>query len=294
MFVEHDRAALPAIRREPRRRSARRPRRRRARATSAGSSPGRRPPRRRSTSCSLDPPYDATDDDVDGVLARSSARPGGSRPTRSSCVERPAGVPSPRPDGSRADVGAHLRRYARRLPRARPSLTPDGEPACGDRSLPGLVRPGDARPPRHHRAHGASLRRSHRRGDPQPAEDPVAVHASKNARRCCSEVTAHLANVRIEFFKGLLVDFAREHGADAIVKGLRAVSDFDYELQMAQMNQRLSGIDTFFISTSPQYSFLRRAWCARSRASAATSRAWSRSPCNDRLVELFRTSEART
>ena len=70
------------------------------------------------------------------------------------------------------------------------------------------------------------------------------------------EVTAHLPNVRIEFFKGLLVDFARDHSAEAIVKGLRAVSDFDYELQMAQMNQRLSGIDTFFISTSPQYSFL--------------------------------------
>jgi len=70
------------------------------------------------------------------------------------------------------------------------------------------------------------------------------------------EVTAHLGNVRIEFFKGLLVDFARDHGAEAIVKGLRAVSDFDYELQMAQMNQRLSGIDTFFISTSPQHSFL--------------------------------------
>jgi pantetheine-phosphate adenylyltransferase len=70
------------------------------------------------------------------------------------------------------------------------------------------------------------------------------------------EVTAHLGNIRIEFFKGLLVDFAREHGANAIVKGLRAVSDFDYELQMAQMNQRLSDIDTFFISTSPQHSFL--------------------------------------
>lgn len=70
------------------------------------------------------------------------------------------------------------------------------------------------------------------------------------------EVTAHLANIRIEFFKGLLVDFAREQGADAIVKGLRAVSDFDYELQMAQMNQQLTGIDTFFLSTSPQHSFL--------------------------------------
>jgi len=71
-----------------------------------------------------------------------------------------------------------------------------------------------------------------------------------------AECTAHLPNLRIEFFKGLLVDFAREHGADAIVKGLRAVSDFDYELQMAQMNQRLSGIDTFFLSTSPKHSFL--------------------------------------
>jgi pantetheine-phosphate adenylyltransferase len=70
------------------------------------------------------------------------------------------------------------------------------------------------------------------------------------------EELAHLSNVRILFFKGLLVEFAKEHGAEAIVKGLRAVSDFDYELQMAQMNQQLSGIDTFFISTSPQYSFL--------------------------------------
>jgi pantetheine-phosphate adenylyltransferase len=70
------------------------------------------------------------------------------------------------------------------------------------------------------------------------------------------ECVKHLTNVRIEFFKGLLVEFAKEHGAASIVKGLRAVSDFDYELQMAQMNQSLSGIDTFFISTSPQYSFL--------------------------------------
>jgi pantetheine-phosphate adenylyltransferase len=70
------------------------------------------------------------------------------------------------------------------------------------------------------------------------------------------EVTAHLDNVSIETFTGLLVDFANERGAHAIVKGLRAISDFDYELQMAQMNQQLADIDTFFISTSPQYSFL--------------------------------------
>jgi pantetheine-phosphate adenylyltransferase len=70
------------------------------------------------------------------------------------------------------------------------------------------------------------------------------------------EATSHLDNVSIEFFKGLLVDFAREHGANTIIKGLRAVSDFDYELQMAQMNQRLADVDTFFLSTNPQHSFL--------------------------------------
>ena len=70
------------------------------------------------------------------------------------------------------------------------------------------------------------------------------------------DTVAHLGNVEIAFFKGLLVEFARDNGAEAIVKGLRAVSDFDYELQMAQMNQRLTGIDTFFLSTSPQFSYL--------------------------------------
>lgn len=70
------------------------------------------------------------------------------------------------------------------------------------------------------------------------------------------EVTSHLGNVRIEFFKGLLVDFARENGAEAIVKGLRAMTDFDYELQMAQMNSSLVDVETVFIPTSPEYSFL--------------------------------------
>jgi pantetheine-phosphate adenylyltransferase len=89
--------------------------------------------------------------------------------------------------------------------------------------------------------------------NPQKSQSLFTLEERQEMLREC---TAHLRNIRIEFFKGLLVDFAREHGADAIVKGLRAVSDFDYELQMAQMNQRLSGIDTFFLSTSPNYSFL--------------------------------------
>jgi len=71
-----------------------------------------------------------------------------------------------------------------------------------------------------------------------------------------TECTTHLPNVRIDSWHGLLVDYATANGLKAIVKGLRAVSDFDYELQMAQMNQRLSGVDTMFIATNPLYSFL--------------------------------------
>jgi pantetheine-phosphate adenylyltransferase len=70
------------------------------------------------------------------------------------------------------------------------------------------------------------------------------------------ESTGHLSNVTVDAFHGLLVDYCREHDVRAIVKGLRAVSDFDYELQMAQMNHRLSGVDTVFVPTSPDSSFL--------------------------------------
>jgi pantetheine-phosphate adenylyltransferase len=70
------------------------------------------------------------------------------------------------------------------------------------------------------------------------------------------EITADYPNVRVGSFHGLLVDYCKENGIRAIVKGLRAVTDFDYELQMAQMNQRLSGVDTLFMSTSPEYSFV--------------------------------------
>ena len=69
--------------------------------------------------------------------------------------------------------------------------------------------------------------------------------------------TAHLGNVRIEPFDKLVVDFAREHGAKAIVKGLRAISDFEYELEMNQLNRQLaSDIESVYLMASPQYSFL--------------------------------------
>ncbi|NJQ04528.1 pantetheine-phosphate adenylyltransferase [Streptomyces lonarensis] len=70
------------------------------------------------------------------------------------------------------------------------------------------------------------------------------------------EVTAEFGNVVVESFHGLLVDYCKQRDIPAIVKGLRAVSDFDYELQMAQMNNGLSGIETLFIPTNPTYSFL--------------------------------------
>jgi pantetheine-phosphate adenylyltransferase len=69
-------------------------------------------------------------------------------------------------------------------------------------------------------------------------------------------VAADYPNVKIDSFRGLLVDFCKAHGIPAIVKGLRAISDFDYELQMAQMNRSLAGVETVFVPTSPEYSFL--------------------------------------
>ncbi|MFE9788128.1 pantetheine-phosphate adenylyltransferase [Nocardia salmonicida] len=70
------------------------------------------------------------------------------------------------------------------------------------------------------------------------------------------ESVAHLPNVRVASWQGLTVDFAKQEGISAIVKGLRDAGDFGYELQMAQMNHKLAGVDTFFIATNPSLSFL--------------------------------------
>jgi pantetheine-phosphate adenylyltransferase len=93
----------------------------------------------------------------------------------------------------------------------------------------------------------------------------VAVLINKNKRGLFSveermdmlrETTGHLPNVRVDSWHGLLVDYCRANEIWTIVKGLRAVSDFDYELQMAQMNYQLSGVDTMFMPSNPTYSFL--------------------------------------
>ena len=71
-----------------------------------------------------------------------------------------------------------------------------------------------------------------------------------------ADVTAVYGNVKVDSFHGLLVDYCKAHGIPVIVKGLRAISDFDYELQMAQMNHGLAGVETMFMTTNPLYSFL--------------------------------------
>jgi pantetheine-phosphate adenylyltransferase len=91
----------------------------------------------------------------------------------------------------------------------------------------------------------------------------VGTNASKNRLFTAAEriemltrAVSHLPGVRVEGFSGLLTEFCRQRDIGAIVKGLRAVSDFDYEQQMAQMNFSLSRVETVFVPASPQWSFL--------------------------------------
>lgn len=161
-------------------------------------------------------------------------------------------------------MGAQVRGYARDGPAADAHLIPHtalaGKPIKETHGVAIALCPGSFDPVT--LGHLDIIERTARHFDevivavirnPQKAQ---SLFTLQDRQAMLEEVTAHLPNVSIEFFQGLLVEFARDHGADSIVKGLRAISDFDYELQMAQMNQRLSGIDTFFISTTPQHSFL--------------------------------------
>ncbi|WP_435744606.1 pantetheine-phosphate adenylyltransferase [Nocardioides sp. SYSU DS0663] len=93
----------------------------------------------------------------------------------------------------------------------------------------------------------------------------VAVGVNKSKNRLfeaeeriamLEEACAEWSNVRVDGFTGLLTTYCVENGVHAIVKGLRAVSDFDYELQMAQMNSSLTDVETVFVPTSPAWSFL--------------------------------------
>jgi len=87
-----------------------------------------------------------------------------------------------------------------------------------------------------------------------PSKDPLftADERIQLLGECC----ASWPNVSVGSFSGLLVDYARQTRSDVIVKGLRAITDFDFELQMSQMNRHLSGIVTLFVATKPEYGYL--------------------------------------
>jgi pantetheine-phosphate adenylyltransferase len=93
----------------------------------------------------------------------------------------------------------------------------------------------------------------------------VLIHQSKKAlltlderKHIIEKVTSHIPNVRVETFDGLLADFVNKNGFNAVIRGLRATMDFEYEMQMAQMNSRLytGDTETVFLMTDPSLSFI--------------------------------------
>ena len=83
-----------------------------------------------------------------------------------------------------------------------------------------------------------------------------ALFSADERKAMLEEICSEWQNIDVDDFPGLLVDFVRQKGAGVIVKGLRAVADFEYELQMAQMNHHLSGVQTVFMPTSPEHAYL--------------------------------------
>jgi pantetheine-phosphate adenylyltransferase len=90
-----------------------------------------------------------------------------------------------------------------------------------------------------------------------PMRKERTLFSAEERKALIEEAAADLPNVEARIFSNLLVEFARERGAKAIVKGLRAISDFEYEFEMAQLNRKLDpGIESIYMIASPQYSFL--------------------------------------
>ena len=90
-----------------------------------------------------------------------------------------------------------------------------------------------------------------------PIRKDRTLFTAEERKQFIEEATASLENVEVQIFANLLVEFARENGAKAIVKGMRAISDFEYEFEMAQLNRKLDpGIESMYVIASPHYSFL--------------------------------------
>jgi pantetheine-phosphate adenylyltransferase len=91
----------------------------------------------------------------------------------------------------------------------------------------------------------------------QPVRKSKTLFSAEERAAFIRDETTDLGNVQVKPFATLLVDFAREHGAKAIVKGLRAISDFEYEFEMNQLNRKMAPeIESIYLMAAPQYSFL--------------------------------------
>jgi pantetheine-phosphate adenylyltransferase len=91
----------------------------------------------------------------------------------------------------------------------------------------------------------------------QPVRKSKTLFSAEERVGFITDATAELGNVQVKPFDNLLVDFAREHGAKAIVKGLRAISDFEYEFEMNQLNRKMApDIESIYLMAAPQFSFL--------------------------------------
>ncbi|HVO54275.1 MAG TPA: pantetheine-phosphate adenylyltransferase [Solirubrobacterales bacterium] len=90
-----------------------------------------------------------------------------------------------------------------------------------------------------------------------PLRKQTTLFSAEERRQFIVDATADLGNVEVQIFATLLVEFARDNNAKAIIKGLRAISDFEYEFEMAQLNRKLDpGIESMYVIASPHYSFL--------------------------------------
>ena len=130
------------------------------------------------------------------------------------------------------------------------------KPPQRHRHLSGIVRPDHQRPPRSDRARLADVRPADRL-DSAERRQAAALLAWKSARKCCAKWSHVYPNVEVDSFDGLLVDHAAAHAATVLLRGIRAISDYEYELQMALMNRRLRPeIETVFMMANEAYSFI--------------------------------------
>ncbi len=124
-----------------------------------------------------------------------------------------------------------------------------------------------------------------------PVKDPLFTVEER--AEMLREVTAEIGNVSVARFDGLMVEFARQQGASAVLRGIRAISDYEHEFQMALMNRRLAPeVETVFLQPPAATPSSARGWSRKSSVSAATSRAWSRRTCSSGCVPGSRTATA--